>query len=186
MAEGPMRWWRGCDGSGPSGGAVFLLLFCWLSCSRGAAPPGGAPFAEILLRQPVPGAARAASPDGWRQGTLCDVSRQPYSAANGTNATAQLQRAIDDCGGLPGGGTVLVPRGWSLATASLWLRSNLTLRVEGTLTSTATGAGPPGSASVDDAPMVYTRRNSLMVTASGKRASAPCRVGRVGVGRAVS
>ena len=148
-----------------------LLLLAAAAAAAGpeltsaALPPGGAPFSSAVLPQPVPGAARAASAAGWRLGALCDLSRPPYSAANGSNATAALQRAIDDCGGLAGGGTVLIPRWLSLLTASLWLRSNLTLRVEGRLTSTATGAGLPGSPSIEDAPLVYTRRNSLMVTA---------------------
>ena len=38
----------------------------------------------------------------------------------GQNATALLQRAIDDCGSLPGGGTVLVPKGLTLLTGSLF------------------------------------------------------------------
>jgi hypothetical protein len=63
-------------------------------------------------------------------GKLCDVTKAPYSARNGTNATVALQTAIDDCGDLPDGGTVLVPSGFVLITASLWLRSNLTFRVE--------------------------------------------------------
>ena len=45
-----------------------------------------------------------------------------------------LVQAILDCGDLPGGGTVVVPSGLVLYTASLFMRSNLTLRVEaGTL-----------------------------------------------------
>ena len=67
----------------------------------------------------------------WHQvGKLCDVSQAPYNAQNGTNATTILQQAIDDCGDLPGGGTVRVPSGLVLSTASLWLKSNMTLRVE--------------------------------------------------------
>jgi len=143
---------------------MLAALAVVLSC-RTSAPPGGAPFAPIVLPQPVPGAARGVASAGWRDGALCDVSRVPYAVTNGTNATLALQRAIDDCGDLPGGGTVLVPRELTLHTASLWLRSNLTLRVLGTLRSTATGSGALGSASLDDAPVVYTRRNSLMVEA---------------------
>lgn len=106
------------------------------------------------------------TPDGWKTGRLCDVSRPPYSAMNSSNATEALQRAIDDCGDLPEGGTVLVPPGLVLKTASLWLRSNLTLRVEpgSTLLGTATGLGDTPE-SINDAPLVYTRRNSLMVSA---------------------
>jgi len=126
--------------------------------STGAAPPGKAPFAEIILPQPVPGAARAFSKDGWKKGKLCDVSAPPYSVKTGTNATAALQKAIDDCGDSMEGGTVLVPSGYVLTTASLWLKSNLTLRVE-------SGATLLGSHLVGDAPIVYARRNALMTWA---------------------
>ena len=40
---------------------------------------------------------------------------------NGSNATAALQQAIDDCGGLAGGGTVLVPAEMTLLTGDLVL-----------------------------------------------------------------
>ena len=64
-------------------------------------------------------------------------SLAPYNVQNNTNATAALQKAIDDCGNLPGGGTVRVPPGMHLQTASLFLKSNLTFRVEiGELLST--------------------------------------------------
>eukprot|EP00658_Telonema_sp_P-2_P066314 TRINITY_DN55363_c0_g1_i2.p1 TRINITY_DN55363_c0_g1~~TRINITY_DN55363_c0_g1_i2.p1 ORF type:complete len:391 (-),score=60.19 TRINITY_DN55363_c0_g1_i2:253-1425(-) len=78
-----------------------------------------------------------------------------------------LEQALADCGDRPEGGTVLVPSGLTLYTASLWLRSNLTLRVEttATLLSTATGKGDSPASSIDDAPMVYTRRDSLMAWA---------------------
>lgn len=90
--------------------------------------------------------------------------RSRYNLRNMSNGTSVLQRAVDACGDLPNGGTVLVPRGMVVLTGSVWLRSNLTLRVEGTLLGTATGS-TASPASVGDAPMVYTRRNSLMVTA---------------------
>lgn len=133
----------------------------------GSVPPGGAPFLDTIMQQPVLGAARGVAQHGWKQGRLCDVTKPPYSARNGSNATLILQQAIDDCGDLSngGGGTVLVPSALHLRTASLWLLSNLTLRIEGSLVSTATGTGDAGAATIDDAPMVYTRRNSLMVTA---------------------
>lgn len=130
-----------------------------LPLSLHSLPPGGAPFSDTILQQPVPGAQRGVDPEGWRNGRLCTVG-----AANGTNATAALQGAIDACGDLQGGGTVLVPEGLVLYTASLFLRSNLTLRVEGTLVGTATGSGRT-AASTGDAPIVYTRRNSLMTDA---------------------
>ena len=112
---------------------VFALAFA-------TSPPGPGPFGSNILSQPVPGAARAIL--GWKSGKLCDVSSPPYSATNNSNATAALQQAIDDCGDLGGeGGTVLVKAGLILRTASLWLRSDLTLRIEvgATLLGTATG-----------------------------------------------
>ena len=131
----------------------------------GALPPGPGPFAQDKLLQPVPGAARGISPKGWLIGKLCDVSQPPYSVKNGSNATALLQKAIDDCGDLEGGGTALVPSGFLLQTGSLFLRSNLTFRVEGQIVGTATGSGDNTDPSVLDAPVVYTRRNCIMTDA---------------------
>ena len=135
--------------------------------AQAALPPGPGPFGQIKLRQPVPGAERALTSDGWKQGKLCDVSQAPYNVVNGSNATATLQQAIDECGDLEGGGTVLVPSSFFLRTASLWLRSNLTLRVEegATLLGTATGEGALTDPSVLDAPIVYARRNAIMTSA---------------------
>ena len=148
---------------------VGMLGFTASSPDLSSAPPGPGPFTQQVMAQPVPGAPRALTDDGWKVGKLCDVSQPPYSAENGSNATAALQSAIDDCGDRPGdGGTVLVPAGFTLLTASLWMRSNLTLRVEETaaLLGTATGNGKHDSdASIADAPMVYTRRNALMTWA---------------------
>eukprot|EP00729_Bicosta_minor_P019385 gene19385-12683_t len=110
------------------------------------------------MLQPVPGAPRGVLADGWKQGKLCDVSKPPYNPKNGTNATTALQQAINDCGGLPGGGTALVPAGLHLQTASLFLKSNLTFRVE-------EGAVLLGSLLKSDAPMIYARRNCLMTQA---------------------
>ena len=139
---------------------VFALAFA-------TSPPGPGPFGSNILSQPVPGAARAVHNDGWKSGKLCDVSSPPYSATNNSNATAALQQAIDDCGDLGGeGGTVLVKSGLILRTASLWLRSDLTLRVEAGATLLGTATGDMKSLeSTGDAPIVYTRRNSLMVWA---------------------
>jgi polygalacturonase len=145
---------------------TFLQLACLVVLTNAALPPGPGPFGNTVLQQPVAGAARAVSADGWKEGKLCDVSKAPYSVKNGTNATAILQQAIEDCGNLATGGTVLVPSGLTLLTASLWLKSNLTLRVEegATLLGTATGITSIKTA-IDDAPMTYTRRNAIMVEA---------------------
>jgi polygalacturonase len=142
---------------------LSVLLSGCVAPTRGALPPGPGPFGSVVMSQPVPGAARALSADGWKEGKLCDVSKPPYSAASGKNSTALLQRAIDDCGDLPGGGTVLVPPGLTLLTGSLFMRSNLTLRVEigATLLGTATGDTKTPE-SINDAPIVYARRNCYM------------------------
>ena len=68
-----------------------------------------APFAPgTRLFQPVPGAA--SFPNG---GKLCDVMQPPFGAKgdNRTVDTVPIQRAIDACGDLPTGGTVLLPKG---------------------------------------------------------------------------
>lgn len=41
-----------------------------------------------------------------RKGKLCNVSKHPYSVKNGSNATAALQQAIDDCGDSHEGDTI--------------------------------------------------------------------------------
>ena len=108
----------------------------------GALPPGPGPFGSVKLPQPVSGAPRALTPDGWKAGLLCDVTNEPWSVQTGTNATSALQDAIDTCGDLAGGGTVLIPAPLTLLSASLFLRSNLTFRVMAgaTLRGTATGS----------------------------------------------
>lgn len=145
---------------------VFLLPYLNLLAATASSPPGPGPFGNARLPQPVPGAARATTTNGWKKGKVCDVTMPPYSAANGSNATLALRAAIRDCGDLASGGTVLVPAGIVLYSASLWLRSNLTLRVEAgaALVSTATGSGR-ARASTEDAPIVYTRRGDTMVWA---------------------
>jgi len=124
----------------------------------GALPPGPGPFGNTVMQQPVPGAITFASPK------LCDVSKAPYSVTNGSNATAALSAAIADCGDLPTGGVVLVPAELTLLSASLFMKSNLTLRVEGTLLGTATGSTKTLQ-SINDAPIVWARRNAIMTDA---------------------
>lgn len=133
--------------------ALLIVLFASRSHAR-------APFDPVYLAQPVPGADRATSPDGWRLGKLCNVTSAPYNAVGDgkANDTAAIQSAIDDCGGLAEGGTVLLPSGGTFKTGSLWLRSNLTFRVED-------GATLLGSDDHDDYPIVYTRRGSVMMWA---------------------
>eukprot|EP01052_Picozoa_sp_SAG31_P036875 SAG31_NODE_4665_length_3055_cov_1.841001_1_plen_197_part_00 len=138
-----------------SASAVIALT---ATVTLGAMPPGPGPFGSVVLPQPVPGAAIFANPK------ICDVSQPPYSATNGSNATAVLSAAIADCGDLPTGGVVLVPPQLTLLSASLFMRSNLTLRVEGTLLGTATGSTKTPQ-SINDAPIVWARRNALMTDA---------------------
>ena len=76
-----------------------------------------------------------------------------------SNSTAALQAAIDACGDRETGGTVLLPaNSGTFLTASLWLRSNLTLRIEANATLL-------GTTLKSDAPLVYTRRECVMMTA---------------------
>ena len=94
------------------------------------------------------------------------MAQPPFNAVNGSNATLAIQSAIDTCGNLPEGGTVLIKGDLTLYTASLFLLSNLTFRVEpgATLLGTATGSMKTPE-SINDAPIVYTRRNALMTPA---------------------
>ena len=74
---------------------------------------------------------------------VLDVSKAPYHAvADGTTVnTAAIQQAIDDC---PAGGVVYIPQG-TFMTGSLFLHSDMTLKVDGTLL---------GSLDVADYPVV--------------------------------
>lgn len=142
---------------------MILFLAIAATAQHGATPPGPGPFGSVVLAQPVRGAARgggrASGPKSaghyWRSGKLCNMSAAPFSAPNNSNATAVLQRALDTCGGRAAGGTVLLPTGLVLRTGSLWLRSNLTLRIEA-------GAALVGSQDVHEYPVVYTRSGGSM------------------------
>lgn len=124
-----------------------------------------APFAPVHLPQPVLGALRGRFPDGWARGKLCNVTAAPYLARgdNRSDDTAAIQAAIDACGDRgDGGGTVLLPfRGAgtsSFVTGALWLRSNLTLRIE-------PGAVLIGTNDWSGFPLVYTRSGCTMMHA---------------------
>jgi polygalacturonase len=75
---------------------------------------------------------------------IVTVQRFGAAADGETNATAQLQAAIDACA-QGGGGTVIVPPG-KYVTGTLWLRSNITLHLEA-------GATLLGSNRPDDFPL---------------------------------
>jgi hypothetical protein len=111
----------------------------------------------------VQGAPRGVSEDGWKIGKLCNITDTPYNAKGDgkTNWTSVIQKAINDCGDLPGGGTVLFPaNSGSFVTGALWLASNLTFRVE-------ENAVLLGSSSKEEwnSPVVYTRRECVMMDA---------------------
>ena len=106
-------------------GARFIMLraatlAAMLGSLLAATPPGPGPFVQDVMQQPVPGATV------FPNAKVCDVSKLPYAAAHGSNATAVLAKAIVDCGDHPDGGVVVVPAGMVLYTASLFMRSNLT------------------------------------------------------------
>jgi polygalacturonase len=84
--------------------------------------------------------------------------RQHFGAAGDgeTNATAQLQAAIDACGGA-GGGTVRVPPG-GYVTGTLWMRSGVTLHLDA-------GATLLGSQRVEDFPVWHSEWEGSAVKA---------------------
>ena len=65
---------------------------------QAADPPGGGPFTNEYLTQPVGGAERGQRPDGWRNGLLCTAADFGAVGDNATNNTLALQAAIDACG----------------------------------------------------------------------------------------
>ena len=109
----------------------------------GFAGPG--PFGSLQLQQPVLGALRAQSVDGWKRGKLCDVARrrgvQRMASTRVLQGDRHLRRPSE-------GGTVLIPAPLTLLSASLFLRSNLTFRVErgATLRGTTACAGGESTA----------------------------------------
>ena len=65
--------------------------------------------------------------------TVLNIANPPYNASNDgiTKNTAAIQQAINDC---PAGGVVYVPAGGTgYLTGGIYLKSNMTLKVDGTL-----------------------------------------------------
>jgi exo-poly-alpha-galacturonosidase len=65
--------------------------------------------------------------------TILNIANAPYNAVNdgATKNTAAIQQAINDC---PAGGVVYVPAGGTgYLTGAIYLKSNMTLKVDGTL-----------------------------------------------------
>ena len=71
---------------------VTVIMLQLIYAVFASLPPGPGPFGSDYMMQPVAGAQRAQTLDGWKQGKLCDVSKPPYNAVNGTNASTTLQQ----------------------------------------------------------------------------------------------
>jgi exo-poly-alpha-galacturonosidase len=72
--------------------------------------------------------------------TVLNIANPPYNAVNNgsTKNTTAIQNAINDC---PAGGVVLVPAGGTgYLTGSIFLKSNMTLRIDGTLIGSSAAA----------------------------------------------
>jgi len=108
----------------PRPSVLFLAL---AAGARAAAPPGPGPFGLEIIDQPVPGAPRGVDPSTRDTGKQCNVEDYGAKGDSLTNNTLAIQAALDDCGGRPEGGTVLLSGGGTFLSNPLWLRSNLTL-----------------------------------------------------------
>ena len=100
------------------------------------------PFDPTKSPQPVTGAIT------FSNAKLCDALQYGAKGDNQTDDTVALQQAINACGDLSTGGTVLLAKGKWFVSGALWLRSNLTFVVEG---------GLIGSTDPKAYPLTYTR-----------------------------
>lgn len=138
---------------------LILITMARAVAAADAPPPGPGPFGSVVLAQPVPGAARCVEEDRWKKGKQCAVSDYgDVASVTVAEATKAVQAAIDDCGDRAEGGTVLIPKNVQVTTGSLFLKSNLTLRIEKNATL-------KGSADRGDYARVYTRREAVMLEA---------------------
>jgi len=75
--------------------------------------------------------------------TVLNIANPPYNAVNdsATKNTAAIQQAINNC---PDGGVVLVPAGGTgYLTGAIFLKSNMTLRIDGTLIGSSAATDYP-------------------------------------------